>query len=289
MRVQITPLASLGIVTALLSISAFSGSAYAQDEDNDGDAAAADAADGSAFVRIEERTPRDGTPLIANKLYPMSGRFELGATFDVSFGDKYVDHIGGHANVAYHIFDFLALEGYGGYLYGDETGIVKNVRLDGKSAGIFRQGGQCGNATCEPQLPDMWATTWFAGANVQWAPIYGKISAVSEYDLNFQLYLRGGGGVEGITRKLSDNTFDAPGIRPSGNLGIGVRLIPWKYIAIRAEFVQSLGLNPNVEEHDANDEGICSDGYVLREGLQNNCKPDLSSSTTFQVGISFLL
>lgn len=249
----------------------------------------APAADGAAFQRIEERTPRAGTPLIANKLYPMSGRFELGLNFDVSFGDKYVDHIGGHASAGFHLFDWLAFEGFGGYLLGDETGIVQNVRLDGKSAGLLAQNAACANPGCEPQLPDLWQTTWFAGANVQWAPIYGKLSAVSEYDLNFQLYTRVGGGVEGIQRRLSNGSISEPGIRPSINYGVGVRLIPWKYIALRAELVNTNGLNPNVEEHDATDENSCGDGYVLRSGNNNNCLTDFSQSTQFQLGLSILL
>jgi len=252
-------------------------------------AAEAAATGGSGFQRIEERTPKAGTPLIANKLYPMAGRFELGLNFDASFGDKYVDHIGGHAAAGFHIFDSLALEVFGGYLVGDETGIVSNVRLDGKSAGLGRTNAACANTTCEPQLPDMWQTTWFAGADVQWAPIYGKVSAVSEYDINFQLYLRGGGGVEGIQRLLNDGSISEPGIRPTVNYGLGVRLIPWKYIALRAELVNTLGLNPNVEEHDATDENSCTDGYVIRSGNDSNCLTDFSQSTMFQLGVSILL
>jgi outer membrane beta-barrel protein len=262
---------------------------------------AAAAADGAAFQRIEERAPRAGTPLIANKLYPMSGRFELGLTFDTSFGDKYVDHIGGHANVGYHLFDWLAFEAFGGYLVGGETGIVQNVRLDGKSAGLARQNADCANPGCEPALPDMWQTTWFAGANVQWAPIYGKLSAVSEYDLNFQLYARLGGGVEGIQRRLADSSFSDnvagaggfPGfgtrLRPSLNYGVGVRLIPWKFLALRAELVNSNGLNPNVEEHAQSDENSCREGYVLRIGNAPSCLIDFSQSTQFQLGLTFLL
>jgi outer membrane beta-barrel protein len=148
------------------------------------------------FQRVDERQPRTGTPLIADKLYPMQFRLELSGVFDYSFNDKYVQHTGGHGALAFHLFDWLALEGFGGYLIGDETGIVGNVRNDGSSAKRLRDGEPCfdGEPTCEPQLPDMWMTTWFAGADVQWAPIYGKISAVSEYDLNFQLYALAGAG-----------------------------------------------------------------------------------------------
>lgn len=269
--------------------------AFAQDDTGDkaadkpADSAVAVDKGAGEFQRVEERTPRPGTPLIANKLYPMSGRFEFTGNFDISYADKYTEHIGGHAGVGFHLFDWLAFEGFGGYLVGDETGIVDNVRTQGKSAGFLSSGTACANDTCEPQLPDMYQTTWFAGANVQWSPIYGKISAVSEYDLNFQFYGRLGGGAEGIHRLLNDNTYDVDQIRPTMNYGVGLRLIPWKYIAIRAELVNYVGPNPNVQEHDTADESACADGYTIGVGNKENCLIDFGQNSLFQVGVSFLL
>jgi outer membrane beta-barrel protein len=272
--------------------------AFAADEQKTDEAASAappTAApdDGAAFQRIEEREPRSGTPLIANKLYPMQGRFELAGMFDISYADKYVEHLGGHAAVAYHLFDWLALEGYGGYLVGDETGIVKNVRRTddggGKSASRDTQCFGGGTGPCEPQLPGMYQTTWFAGAEVQWAPIYGKISAVSEYDVNFQLYGKFGGGAEGIHRFLKTNTYGADSVRPSGHYGLGLRLIPWKFVTVRAELTNYIGVNPNVEEHDDADEAICPDGFVLSQGNTQTCNQDVFQSSFLQVGLSLLL
>ena len=243
----------------------------------------------SGFQRTEERAPRAGTPLIANKLYPMAGRFEFTGMFDLSFGDKYTEHLGGHAAVSYHFLDFLSLEVFGGYLQGDETGIVDAVRQTGASANRRSRNEVCAQTTCEPQLPDMWQSTWFAGANVQWAPIYGKLSAVSEYDLNFQLYLRAGAGAEGIQQLLNDASYSEARVRASVNYGLGVRLIPWKHIAIRAELVNYTGINPNVVEHDPAQEASCSDGYIQNVGTAPSCLTDFSQSTMFQVGLSFLL
>lgn len=243
---------------------------------------------GADFQRIEARSARQGTPLIANKLYPMQYRLEFTGYFDISYADKYVDHLGGHASVGFHLFDWLAFEAFGGYLVGDETGIVGNVRNDGKSAGLVI-GNTCANELCEPQLPDMFQTTWMAGANAQWSPIYGKISAVSEYDLNFQFYGRLGGGAEGIQRILNDQSTGPASVRASLNYGLGVRLIPWKYVAIRAELVNYIGINPNVEEHDVTDETNCSDGYILGQGNKESCLTDFSSNSMFQVGLSLLL
>lgn len=261
-------------VTAVLAAAP----AAAQDGETTTSTEAAAPTTASGFQRTEERAPRAGTPLIANKLYPMQGRFEFSGMFDMSYGDKYVEHIGGHAGVGYHIFDFLALEAFGGYLAADETGIVDTVRQTGSSFGVG-----------EPQLPDLYQTTWFAGANVQWAPIYGKLSAVSEYDLNFQLYLRAGAGAEGIQRQLNDNSVESAGVRFSANYGLGVRLIPFKNVAVRAELVNYTGINPNVVEHNQQQEASCSDGYIITTGAQQDCLTDFSQSAMFQVGLSFLL
>jgi outer membrane beta-barrel protein len=248
---------------------------------------------GGAFQRVEERSPRTGTPLIANKLYPMQGKFEVGAMFDLSYADKYVEHLGGHGTLAYHVFDWLALEAFGGYLAGDETGIVDNVRRTdkggGKSATNTPTCFDGSSGPCEPQLPGMYQTTWFAGAEAQWAPIYGKISAVSEYDLNFQLYGKFGGGAQGIHRYLKTGQFGETSVRPSGHYGLGLRLIPWKFVTVRAELTNYVGLNPNVEEHDKADESSCPDGFVLTQGNTPVCNPDLFQSSFFQVGLSFLL
>lgn len=275
-------------VTLTLSV-ALAAPAFAQDDD-EGSKKKETAASAEDFQRVEERAPRVGTPLIANKLYPMSLRFEITGFFDYSFNDKYVQHTGGSGALTFHIFDSLALEGFGGYLVGDETGIVGNVRNDGSSAKKGREAPDtCENPLCEPQLPDMWQTTWFAGADLQWAPIYGKISAVSEYDLNFQLYALAGGGAEGITRLLNDLQYDTPQVRFSANYGLGVRLIPWKYVALRAEIRNYNGLNPNVQEHEDRDESECATGYTLVVGAERQCYPDISNNTMLQVGLSLIL
>lgn len=284
-----TPLRVTLLLGATLAVAA---PALAQDdaEAADDEAAAQKAPEDPAeFQRVEERTPRVGTPLIANKLYPMQYRLEITGIFDYSFNDKYVQHTGGSGALAFHLFDWLALEGFGGYLVGDETGIVGNVRNDGSSAKRARDNQPCFQETCEPQLPDMWQTTWFAGADLQWAPIYGKISAVSEYDLNFQLYGLVGGGAEGITRLLNDTSYDEPQVRISANYGIGVRLMPWRFLALRAEIRNYNGLNPNVEEHDSRDEDACGEGYTLVVGAERQCFPDISNNTMLQVGLSLIL
>jgi outer membrane beta-barrel protein len=254
---------------------------------------AAKEADPATFERIEKLDPREGTPIIENKLHPMDGKIEVNGAFDLSFGNKYISHLGGHLGLAYHVFDWLGIEAFGGYLVGNESNITKSVRQKGGSQlelqDAVRNGRTptCGSPSCEPILPDLWQTTWFAGANLQWAPIYGKISAVSEYDLNFQLYGRIGGGAEGTRQALNAGGFTAGAIRPTGNFGAGVRLMPFQYVAVRAEVVNYIGLNPNVLDRPT-DEAACTDGYVLLQDNAKACNTDFSSNTYMQLGLSFI-
>ena len=151
---------------------------------------------------VPDRAPRAGQKLIDQKLHSTAGRFELTAFYNASLNDKYVKHQGGHGALLYHLSDWFALELFGGSMMGRETTILSKVRVSGDSYARTSKG-ECGWApmgACEPELPDLYQTTWFTGAALQWAPIYGKLSLVSEYDLSFQLYSILGGGIEGIQR-----------------------------------------------------------------------------------------
>lgn len=242
------------------------------------------------LVRAPDRAPKDGTPLISNMLYSMQYRLEFTGFFDFSYGDKYIEHIGGHGAVGFHVFDWLAIEGFGGYLVGDETNIASRVRQTGQNAQRLGRGEDCATERCEPELPDLWQTTWFAGAAVQWAPIYGKLSVVSEYDLNFQLYGVLGGTIEGVRKRLNNGEFDlGQGFRPSVNYGVGLRLIPWRWVALRLELRNYTGINPEVPELGAQGTDQCKTGYTLQVGGRTDCYTDFSNNAMVQLGVSFLL
>jgi outer membrane beta-barrel protein len=287
----------------MLAATAFAAPAAAQDAD----AAAVDEELDEAeleLVRPPTRQAREGTPLIANKLYPMAFRFEGSALFDMTYGNKYVEHYGGQLSLNFHIFDWLAIEGFGGWFAAGQTNIAAKVFEAGRSSSLVEEDRTlCATDNCEPELPDLWSTTWFAGAHAQWAPIYGKLSFVSELDLSFQLYGLLGGGVEGIAKRLRDNTYDSgqgavvgrrffgvgTAIRPVLSYGAGLRIIPWKYFAIRLELRNTHGLNPEVPEKNAQGLDACDTGYTLQVGQELVCNPDINTNAMLQLGVSFLL
>ena len=78
-------------------------------------------------------------------------------------------------------------------------------------------------------------------------------------------------------------------MRPSVHYGLGVRILPIPWLALRAEVRNYTGLNPNVEEHEQSDEEVCGAGYILVVGNEKQCFTDFSSNTMLQVGVSFIL
>ncbi|MFZ9887735.1 MAG: outer membrane beta-barrel domain-containing protein [Myxococcota bacterium] len=270
------------VAAPLLMIAAASAPAFAQP------------AEGEEFeqslVRPPNRDPRDGTPLIANKLFPLQNRWEINGAFDMTYGNKYTEHYGGHGGVGYHLFDWLSFHAYGGYLASDLTKIAEKVFQVGRSSTNAASAPElCATAACEPELPDLWQTTWFAGAEAQWAPIYGKLSVVSEADMSFQLYGSLGGGAEGTQRRLRDQTTEQGQVRPVLSYGLGLRLLPWRFLALRVELRNTLGLNPAVAERNSQGIDPCEEGYVLQVGQQPKCQPDYSNNALLQLGLSFLL
>ena len=138
-------------------------------------------------------------PVVENKLYPMRFNPELSFQLDYGLADKYTSHNGFRVSGLFHIWDNFAVEAYGGYLFGSESSVMKTLRQ--KSRDNRDQKGKR-----EPALPGLQQLTYHAGMDAQFAPIYGKLSAVSELEASFQLYGLAGVGLAG-TRTVTDPTL----------------------------------------------------------------------------------
>lgn len=259
-----SPLRLVNALVAGVMAVAFSSPAAAADE-------ARPQATSEAPRIIPDRPVPEGTPLVANKLFPMANRVELSGFYNLSLADKYFSHQGGHISAGYHFFDWLSAEVVGGFLLPRESSLLQAVRQESDAP--------------VPPMPDLFQTNWYAGADVQWAPLYGKLSLASEYDLSFQFYGMAGAGVEGTERRNGAQEAVDTNLRVVGSYGIGLRLIPHQNVAIRLELKQSIGANPDVPEDDNE---ACSDGYKLTLGDAPECFKDYSDLSLFQAGVSFI-
>ncbi len=170
---------------------------------------------------------------IVGKRFPTRGRFELALfPLDFSVAEPFVAQpYALHGTAGYHIFDWFAVEVYGGYVpVSGETDILAQVRHALVNA--------------EPQLSRMWQTSYFAGANLQWAPLYGKLSLLSLCETHVQLYVLVGGGVDGIRKMQVLQNQYAYSVQGALNVGAGVRIFLADFAALRLEWRDDFRQNP---------------------------------------------
>lgn len=236
--------------------------------------------DDSGFVETLDRLPPKDMPLILGKKYHMANHVELSASYVHTYGDRLLHHSGLNLAASYHVFDWLAVEGFATTFYPSELGIMDDVRQRGHS--VKEKG-------LPTALSGLWQTFATGGIGAEWSPLYGKLSFLSEFDVSFQFYLFGGVAVSGIAKVDNDPTAAVvinktdfyDGLLGGQNYkytyridaayGAGLRVYPVDWMAIRFDLRNLTGLNPPVEEATYSD------------------KFDLNNMPMLQIGLSFLL
>jgi len=221
----------------------------------------------------------DGAPtVVQRKLYPMTGRWEAGASLGIAVNTALVDQLGGTVSIAYHPNEWLDLAGEVLFNRTGLSTLARNVRADLRP----RTAGQTGDEfTNDNQL----RAGAFAVARV--APIYGKFNLASELRVHFQAFVLAGAGAAQVHRE-SVNLCADPGtgvcqsyqqsdsIDPVAILGAGFRFY----------FNQRWSLRTEVRSHlfrssykTAND---------LTQPSTGSVRHYLASIATFGTGVSFL-
>lgn len=147
-------------------------------------------------------------------------RFELTPIFSFNVNDAFYQRIGGGASAAYHLADNLAFELQGVYYQQIQTDMV----------GFFQRAN-----TALPKVSQLRFTTL---ASLQWSPIYGKLSLITDDIVFFDAYLLGGFGL----------AYTETGSKMASNLGIGLRYFLTSWLEIKLEvrdviYTETLKLN----------------------------------------------
>ncbi|MHB8872137.1 MAG: outer membrane beta-barrel domain-containing protein [Myxococcaceae bacterium] len=170
---------------------------------------------------------RNRVPPVSGSLFLKKGRFELSPGITASITDAfYTKYILG-ASLTYFPGETLGVGlrfGYGLPVVSGAAQICTNG-ADGLTRGCN-----------QPSLGDLESNKapgeiqLVGGLDLQWAPIYGKISLSGEKFLHFDMYgLAGGTLVQyGKGPGSSEMTF-------GGNLGLGMRFVGTRWLAVRLE------------------------------------------------------
>ena len=222
--------------------------------------------------------PNGAPTVVQRKLYPMTRRWEAGASFGVALNTALVDQLGGTVSLAYHPNEWLDLAAEALLNRTALSTLANNVRAglrprtEGQTGDEFRNDNQLRGG---------------AFAVVRIAPIYGKFNLASELRVHFQAFALAGAGAAQIHRE-SVNLCADPGtgvcqsyqqtdsVDPVGILGAGFRFY----------FNQRWSLRTEVRSH------LFRSSYKTASDLTQpstgSVRHYLANVATFGAGVSFL-
>lgn len=162
---------------------------------------------------------------VSGHLFLMDGRFEVSPAVGVSVRDAFFTKVFFGAALTYHFTETLAVSGRGGY----------NLSLISGAAQICDPQGGCAapsydeltTANGQPANVAYGLMSLLTSVDLQWAPLYGKISLFSEKVLHFNMY-----GLVGPAFLMygPTSTFTV-----GGNVGLGFRFFLNEWLTVRAE------------------------------------------------------
>lgn len=181
---------------------------------------------------------RDRIPPVSGHLFLMDGRFEISPGIGLSVRDAFFTKVFFGAALTYHFTESIGVSVRGGY----------NLSLVSGAAQICSPGDPSTNTPAGCRSPTVEELTTrldsatgqrvnenvayglnalLASVDLQWAPIYGKLSLSAERVLSFNMYGIVGGALMMYGPKNE--------IGPGGNVGLGFRFFLNKFLTIRVE------------------------------------------------------
>ena len=232
--------------------------ASGQDKGNEvpkeGEAAAEESADAAVPPRVTEET----IYVVQGKPYLVQGHFEVTPQIAQTVNDQFTSHTGLMLSGIYHLKENVALEVVGGvFAWWDniETGAT-TPRLGGRDTDLTIELREKENLA--PERVKLYQFPWLLASDLQWSPLYGKVSLQDIVLGQFNLYLSVGAGVVGLqletlTPSVPQKTFvplkgpfdGAPAMALTTSFGGGLRFYFTDWLGIRLEvrdYVTPLGV-----------------------------------------------
>jgi outer membrane beta-barrel protein len=190
-------------------------------------------------VEKDARGPlRERVRPVSGELFKLDGRFELSPGVAISVRDAFFNKYVLGGMLAYHFTETLGIALRGGYALSSISGATQICPPGGGACGkptrkMLEESSAYGNIRIMGNL------------ELQWAPIYGKISLSAEAFLPFKFYGIIGPGV--VMYGPEGNLKTSIG----GTVGVGFRFVATRFMAIRMEFRDFI-----YQESDGNERSI---------------------------------
>ncbi|HLL04704.1 MAG TPA: outer membrane beta-barrel domain-containing protein [Myxococcaceae bacterium] len=194
---------------------------------------------------------------VSGHVFLKKGRFEFSPSTTISLRDAFFRKYIFGATFTYHPAETLGLSLRAGYSLPTVSGSAQLCTFGGADGSI--------RSCRSPRFEELDGTapgqlSLLTGVDVQWAPIYGKISLLAESFAHFDMYAIGGASL--VQYKADTSKFTV-----GGNVGVGLRFFLNRYITLRTE-VRDL---------------------IYREQFQTTGASSLRNQLLFELGVSFFL
>ncbi|HYH94502.1 MAG TPA: outer membrane beta-barrel domain-containing protein [Hyalangium sp.] len=161
-------------------------------------------------------TNEDRVKSVQRKVYLKKGRFELTPLVSFSINDPYYSKLGASVRGAYYFADTLAISARGSVMQVLPSEDVRTAKRAFQSR-IYHS---------VPQ--------WSGMADVEWAPLYGKVAFLNSI-LHFDGYLLGGAGVV----KTETSSLEGRSISIGADLGLGMRFVAKDFLAVNVALINT--------------------------------------------------
>ncbi|HSP80958.1 MAG TPA: outer membrane beta-barrel domain-containing protein [Myxococcaceae bacterium] len=170
---------------------------------------------------------------VSGHLFLKKGRLEVSPSTSISIRDAFFTKYVLGASVTYHPWETLGVSLRAGYAIPTVAGSAQICTFSEGDGGLTRGCRRPSYEELDGEAPGQ--LTLLGGLDVQWAPIYGKVSLLAESFLHFDLY--GIGGVSAVQyRGPAEGGGLAPALTVGGNVGVGTRIFLNRWMTLRAEF-----------------------------------------------------
>ncbi len=197
---------------------------------------ASKADEGSAGER--DITREDRVKSVQRKLYLKKGRFELAPYVSTSINDPYYTKFGVALRGAYYIADTVAVSARFSLMQTLPTEDVRTAKNVFQSRIFF-------------SVP-----YWSLMGDLEWSPIYGKVSFLNSI-LHFDAYALAGAGA------VTTETSNKDGMHLAGDLGVGMRFVAKDFLAVNVALINT----SYVDQPTGTTKGVTQNVMTLNVGL----------------------
>jgi outer membrane beta-barrel protein len=201
---------------------------------------------------------------VSGHLFLKKGRFEFSPSATLSLRDAFFSKYIFGGTLTYHPLETLGVGLRLGYALNTVAGAAQICTFTDAADGSATRG--CASPTMnqlDGRAPGQ--LKLLAGADVQWAPIYGKLSLLAEKFVSFDLYgVAGASAVQYRGPDLASSTAAKNYMTAGGNVGVGARFFFNRWVTLRTEVRDLI--------------------YVEKGRTENNY---LRNQLMFELGVSF--